>query len=137
MFLDGQWLKLFIEKINHDVIFSEIAGMFEGNILFEVLPSEELTPRKYVCLEFKRGVCKSGFFAESPDKVKATLVISAPYTSWKGIATGETELMKGIFSGEFNISGSKETLRALWKNYLRVLHELGRIIREVSSKTKG
>ncbi|MGD0424331.1 MAG: SCP2 sterol-binding domain-containing protein [Candidatus Bathyarchaeia archaeon] len=132
--MSTDWINKFIEVLNSDDAYAERAKHFSGLISLEILPSEGVTKSKHVLLRLEDGKCRYGKLVGTLKNRKPDCTISGPYSTWVDVVKGESELLKGLFGGDFKIKGEMRVKRKIWMENLRAIYEFERIMRSTQAK---
>ena len=94
VFATQEWLDEIARLLNEDADYAEGAKHWEGDFLYIIEPDELQPEPSYYYIDLYHGKCRKATVLKDPSEVKAEFELSATYTNWKKILTGELDGMK-------------------------------------------
>jgi putative sterol carrier protein len=114
-FLSDKWLKDCVKTLQNSEEFRDNAGTFKGDFVFVFEADDGLAKTKRLYLSINRGDCREAFFLNGEPVPNADYRISAPYSLWTKIITGEQDPLNALRSRDVKVKG----------NMLRIMMNLG------------
>ncbi len=114
-FLSDKWLKECVKTLRDSEDFKNDAGTFKGDFVFIFEADDGLDVTKRLYLSINRGDCREAFFLNGGPAPDADYRISAPYSLWTKIITGEQDPLNALRSRHVKVKG----------NMLRIMMNLG------------
>ncbi len=104
-FFSQEWCDLYKNEINSSVDYEKSAKTWEGDFFFIMEPGGPVTSDGYLYMDLYHGKCRSCDIITDPSKYKPAFVISAPYYSWKKIATKQLDFIKALVTRKAKLKG--------------------------------
>ncbi len=101
-----EWTQAFMEKLNSDAEYAEIAHKWEGDIAFVIEPSGPLAELTVIYLDLWHGKCRAAFMAKDLAELKPAFVLKAPYENFVRILRGELHPMQAMMTRKLHVQGS-------------------------------
>ena len=105
VFPSEEWLEELNEHLNTDEEYAKIARKWEGDLVFDILPSGALAERKLIYLDLWHGKCKDAYFINDEDP-EAAFVLQAPFDNFVRILTGDLDPMQAMMTRKLKVKGS-------------------------------
>jgi len=115
-FPSGDWLNVYVERINSSSEYREAAATWEGDIcyVFEAEPDKGVPEDLWAWLDLWHGECRGGKYGLTPEEgEKAKFIIRAPYSRWKEVINKELDPAQGDDAGEAQAEGRPADHRPL------------------------
>jgi putative sterol carrier protein len=96
-----------VELINGSAEYRDAAAEWEGDIAFlvEAEPDRGLTDDVWGILDLWHGACRGGGLTDADRGADAAYLLSAPYSRWKEVVTGELDPVKAMMQGKLKVRG--------------------------------
>ena len=127
-FTQPDWVYVFMEKLNSDEKYAQIARNWEGDILFQVEPDDTLKERVSYYLDLWHGKCRDAYVVDSVLEKKPVFIFKAPYANFARILKGELDPMQALLTRKLNVQGN---MAILMRNVPNVL-DFVRCAREIT-----
>lgn len=105
-FLSDRWLKECVKTLKDSEEFKSEAGHFNGDFVFVFEADDELAKTKRLYLSINKGGCQEAFFLNGEPQPNADYCISAPYTIWTKVITGEEDAIGLLRSRKVKFKGN-------------------------------
>ncbi len=109
-FPTSEWTQTFMEKLNRDEQYGQIAHKWEGDILFIIQPEGVLNDQVRLYFDLWHGKCREAYLVSEEDAQKPAFVLQAPYENFKRILTGELHPMQALMTRKLSVQGNMATL---------------------------
>jgi putative sterol carrier protein len=106
VFPDQVWLQSLIDHLNTDEKYAKVAHKWEGDLMFEILPSGALKERTLIYLDLWHGKCRGGELVPAGEEREAAFVMKAPYDNFVKVLTGELDAMQAMLTRKLSVKGS-------------------------------
>jgi putative sterol carrier protein len=107
----AEWAGAFRDAIEADATYREAAAKWTWPVALVLNAAPELGYPDSVAVELtlNRGRCHAAEI-RSASTVSATIVLTAPYDTWKSVVKGELDPLLGVTRGKIAVKGSLATL---------------------------
>ena len=105
VFPSKEWLEAFHEHINSDEKYAQVAKNWEGDIMFDILPSGVLIERTMIYLDLWHGKCREVLYNVGQDK-SADFILQATYDNFVRVLTGNLAPMTAMMTRILKVEGS-------------------------------
>ena len=78
---------------------------FNGNFVFELIPSGGLDKTTYLYMETKGGKCTAARLIDGPSTVDAGFCASGSYEEYKNVVKGKKDFIESMVRGLFKLKG--------------------------------
>lgn len=109
-FPTGEWTQTFMEKLNRDEQYAQIAQKWEGDILFVIQPEGALSQTVRLYFDLWHGKCREAYLVKNQEDQNPAFVLQAPYENFKRILTGELHPMQALMTRKLTVQGNMATL---------------------------
>lgn len=123
-----EWVKAFMQKLNEDSQYRQVARNWEGDIYFVIEPGGSLAERTDLYFDLWHGACREAFVVGESQAPKPAFTLKAPYENFVQVLTGELHPMQALMTRKLNVHGN---LAVLMRNVPTVL-DFVRCAREVT-----
>jgi len=106
IFATQEWLDEIAKLLNDDPAYAEGAKNWEGDFLYIIEPDEVEPNPSYYYMDLYHGKCRKAIMLKDPSEVKAEFEISATYSNWKKILTGELDGNKAMMTRKMKFKGN-------------------------------
>jgi len=106
IFATQEWLDEIAKLLNNDPGYAEGAKHWEGDFLYIIEPDELQPNPSYYYIDLYHGKCRKAVVLKDPSEVKAEFELSATYSTWKKILTGELDGMKAMMTRKMKFKGA-------------------------------
>ncbi|MFN2194616.1 MAG: SCP2 sterol-binding domain-containing protein [Anaerolineales bacterium] len=129
VFPSETWLDNFVTKLNRDERYAQVAGNWEGDMLFLIEPGGALAEKKVIYLDLWHGKCRDAYFVDAASAIPAAaFTLQAPYPNYVRIMRGELDPMQAMLTRKLKVSGNM----AYMLRNVQVVLDFVRCLREVS-----
>jgi putative sterol carrier protein len=131
VFPTHEWFQDFLDRINGSEEYAVAAADWEGDIAFliEAEPDKHVPDDVYGYLDLWHGTCRRAAVITSQEAREARYQITAPYTRWKDVLSGDLDPIKGMMQGKLKVRGDLPML----VRQVRSANELVRLTGEVDT----
>ena len=106
IFATQEWLDEIAKLLNDDPAYAEGAKNWEGDFLYIIEPDEVEPNPGYYYIDLYHGKCRKAVMLKDPSEVKAEFELSATYSNWKKILTGELDGNKAMMTRKMKFKGN-------------------------------
>jgi putative sterol carrier protein len=106
VFATQEWLDEMARLLNEDPVYAEVAKDWEGDFLYIIEPDDLQPTPGYYYMDLYHGKCRKAVLLKDPSEVKAEFELSAPYSVWKKILTGELDGNKAMMTRKLKFKGN-------------------------------
>jgi putative sterol carrier protein len=117
-FPTAEWTQAFMEKLNGDSQYSQIARNWEGDFYFIIEPGNGLQETVALYFDLWHGKCKEAFVVEDLQAKNPAFTLRAPFGNFRRILTGELHPMQALMTRKLQVQGN---LSVLMRNVPTVL----------------
>jgi len=110
IFPTEEWVQAFIDKLNNDEQYAEIAHKWEGDFYFIIEPDDGITENIVYYFDLWHGKCRDGFMVDDLSIKDPAFVLSAPYRNFAKVVTGELHPMQALMTRKLNVKGNMVVL---------------------------
>ena len=105
LFLSEDWLKRYMELLNNNQQYEEVAKGWEGDFIFQIeSDGKTVTEPIRAYVDLWHGKCRA--IHPAAPKETAQYTYSGPLKNWKKLLNRDIGPIKGLFSRKFRIKGS-------------------------------
>lgn len=101
-----EWAQAFMEKLNGDAQYADIAKNWEGDISFVIEPDGPLKDPMGIYLDLWHGKCRDALILERWDERTPAFVLKAPYGNFVKVLKGELHPMQAMMTRKLLVQGS-------------------------------
>ncbi len=123
-----EWPAVFMEKLNNDKQYGQIAQKWEGDFYFIIEPDESLSEQVVFYFDLWHGKCRDAFVVEDLNLQMPIFVMRAPYANYVRVLKGELHPMQALMTRKLHLKGN---LAVLMRNVPTVL-DFVRCAREIT-----
>ena len=105
VFPSKEWLEVFNKHLNSDEKYAKVAKNWEGDILFDILPSGALPERTTIYLDLWHGKCREVQYNTAQEKA-ADFILQASYDNFVRVLTGHLDPMTAMMTRKLKVVGS-------------------------------
>lgn len=105
-----EWVQAFIEKLNTNEQYAEIAHKWEGDFYFIIEPDDGLEEEIVFYFDLWHGKCREGFVVEDMSLKVPVFILSAPYRNFANVVTGELHPMQALMTRKLHVKGNMTVL---------------------------
>lgn len=106
IFATQEWLDEIAKLLNDDPAYAEGAKDWEGDFLYIIEPDEVEPNPGYYYMDLYHGKCRKAVMLKDPSEVKAEFELSATYSVWKKILSGELDGNKAMMTRKLKFKGN-------------------------------
>lgn len=106
VFATQEWLDEIAKLLNEDPAYAEGAKDWEGDFLYIIEPDEVEPNTGYYYIDLYHGKCRKAVMLKDPSEVKAEFELSATYSNWKKILSGELDGNKAMMTRKMKFKGN-------------------------------
>lgn len=100
-----EWLEALHKHLNSDQKYAQIAKSWEGDIMFDILPSGALNERTLIYLDLWHGKCRKVRY-NVDQKTTSDFVLQASYDDFVRVLTGQLAPMTAMMTRKLKVVGS-------------------------------
>lgn len=100
-----EWLEALHKHLNSDEKYAQIAKSWEGDIMFDILPSGALNERTLIYLDLWHGKCRKVQY-NVDQKTTSDFVLQASYDDFVRVLTGQLAPMTAMMTRKLKVVGS-------------------------------
>lgn len=123
-----EWAQVFMDKLNSDDQYANIANNWEGDIEFIIEPSGTLTDKVIIYFDLWHGKCREASMGNNLIEKTPSFILSAPYEDFMRVLNGELHPMQALMTRKLHVKGN---MGVLMRNIPTVL-DFVRCAREVT-----
>ena len=110
LFGTDEWLDTFMEHLNDDERYGELAGDYEGALIFRCFAAPKVHPilakDRVFYFDPYQGEIREWRVLEPGDSPEVKYELSGSFEAWKDIATGKLEIKKAVLmTRQINVKG--------------------------------
>ena len=110
-FPTAEWTQAFMDKLNSDAQYAEIARNWEGDFSFVIDPGETLTRQVAIYLDLWHGKClQAYYYDETVPKMNPAFTLSASYQNFKKVLKGELHPMQAMMTRKLHVKGNMSVM---------------------------
>jgi len=129
MFPSDTWIKVFMEALNNNPAYADVAKNWEGDMCFQIeVPGAPEPTRLY--LDLWHGKCRAAYQIADPQHKPAAFKLSAPLENFARVLRGELDPIQAMVTGKLKVEGN---MLVIMKNIPTVL-EFVRTARQVATE---
>lgn len=131
LFPTPEWTQAFMDKLNTDQKYAEVARNWEGDMCFLVESGGPIKDQIVIYLDLWHGKCRRALFQNELGELKPAFLLKAPYAEFKKVVTGTLQPMQALLTRKLQVIGS---MSVLMRNVPTVL-DFVRCAQEVTTST--
>lgn len=101
-----EWLHELHDKLNADQRYSKIASDWEGDLIFQIEPDDELPEPVVYYFDLWHGVCRGVRVLDDDEIISAAFTLRSPYRNWLRILEGELHPLQAMLTQKLRVQGS-------------------------------
>ena len=105
-----EWTQAFMEKLNNDAQYAEIARNWEGDICFAIEPERKVTTPLWIYLDLWHGKCRQAIFQDKPLDKKPAFTLSASYGNFVKVLRGDIHPMQAMMTRKLQVQGNMSVI---------------------------
>jgi putative sterol carrier protein len=106
-FPSEEWLNALHDLLNNDPQYEKIAKNWEGDVLFEVEPEDEVSNPSYFLMDLWHGKCRGvQFFLDGQDLPNPKFTLTATTSRYKSILNGELDPIQAMATRRLKVKGN-------------------------------
>jgi putative sterol carrier protein len=109
-FPTADWPHSFMEKLNSDAQYANIARNWEGDFYFVIEPGGSLAEPITYYFDLWHGRCREAFVVTEAETKKPAFILKAPYENFVRILTGELHPMQALMTRKLHVQGNMAVL---------------------------
>ena len=106
VFPSEEWLQSLKDYLNSNEEYAETAKNWEGELLFDILPSGALEEPLKIFLDLWHGKCRDIYFVPEGQEVEAAFTLRAPFDNFVRVLKGELDPMQAMMTRKLAVKGS-------------------------------
>jgi len=134
-FPSEEWFSAFLDEINASKDYGDAASTWEGDVVLVVgaEPDKGVPEDVHVLLDLWHGACRGGGIVDADRGEEAEFLVTAPFSRWRDVITGDLEPVKGLMQGKLKVRGDLQKIL----RYVKATQELARLTRNVETTYPG
>ena len=104
------WTQAFMEKLNSDSQYAQIARNWEGDFYFTIEPGGSLQTTVVLYFDLWHGKCREAFVVKDLEAKKPAFILSAPFENFMRVLTGELHPMQALMTRKLQVQGNLSVL---------------------------
>ena len=105
-----EWAQSFMDKLNSDAQYADIARNWEGDFYFVIEPGGSLAEPIMYYFDLWHGRCREAFVVTDPEIKKPAFTLRAPYENFVRLLTGELHPMQAMMTRKLHVQGNMAVL---------------------------
>jgi putative sterol carrier protein len=107
-----EWASAFKDEVNKSAVYKGAAKGWKWTVglVVEAEPNKNFPEAKGIVMDLFDGAAREIHVGSAADAQKCDFVISAPYTRWKEVSTGQLDATKGMLQGKLKLKGDLPTI---------------------------
>jgi putative sterol carrier protein len=105
-----EWAQEFMEKLNSDAQYAEVARNWEGDFYFTIEPEGELDKTVVMYFDLWHGKCRQAYIVADLSARNPAFILKAPYGNFTRVLTGELHPMQALLTRKLYVQGNMATL---------------------------
>jgi putative sterol carrier protein len=105
-FPTADWTQAFMDKLNSDTQYAEIARNWEGDISFAIEPEGRVKKPLWIYLDLWHGKCRQAHFQETPLDIKPAFTLTATYGNFVKVLRGDLHPMQAMMTRKLQVKGN-------------------------------
>ncbi len=131
IFPSAEWLNELQAKLNGDAHYNQVAGRWEGDLIFDIRPSGSLQQPLALYVDLWHGKCRGvEYAADMAAHTKTAFVLSSAYDNFTAILLGKLDPMTAMLTSKLKVTGS---MAYMMRNVPTVL-DFVRCAREITTQ---
>ena len=133
IFPNEEWLFNLKNYINTNEKYAQTARKWEGDLAFDIKADGALEEDLVIYLDLWHGSCREAHFLPAGEVIEAAFILSAPFSNFVRVLTGELDPMQAMMTRKLSVKGS---MAYMMRNVPTVL-EFVRCAQAVTDKVLG
>jgi putative sterol carrier protein len=105
-----EWTQAFMDKLNTDQKYAEIARNWEGDLCFLIEPAGPVPEQIVIYLDLWHGKCRQALYLHDLDGLKPAFLLKASYLEFKKVLMGNVTPMQALMTRKLQVTGSMPVL---------------------------
>ena len=107
-----EWASAFKDEVNKSDKYKAAAKGWKWTVglVVEAEPNKKFPEARGIVMDLFDGDARDVKVGSAADAQKCDFVITAPYTRWKEVATGQLDATKGMLQGKLKLKGDLPTI---------------------------
>jgi putative sterol carrier protein len=107
-----EWASAFKDEVNKSAVYKAAAKGWKWTVglVVEAEPDKHFAEPKGIVMDLFDGEARDIQVGSAADAQKCDFVITAPYTRWKEVSTGQLDATKGMLQGKLKLKGDLPTI---------------------------
>ena len=108
----AEWADAFKDEVNKSVAYRAAGKGWKWTVglVVEAEPDKHFAEARGIVLDLFDGEARDIKVGPAADAQKCDFVITAPYSRWKQVSTGELDATKGMLQGKLKLKGDLPTI---------------------------
>ena len=108
----AEWAQAFKDEINKSEVYRKAGKGWKWTVglVVEAEPDHNFPEARGVVMDLFEGEARDIKVGTATDAQACDFVISAPYSRWKQVATGELDATRGMLQGKLKLKGNLPTV---------------------------
>jgi putative sterol carrier protein len=132
LFPTPEWTQAFMDKLNTDQKYAEVARDWEGDLCFLVEPGGPVKEQIVIYLDLWHGKCRRALYQNDLGELQPAFLLKAPYPEFKKVLSGTLSPMQALLTRRLHVTGS---MTLLMRNVPTIL-DFVRCAQEVTTATQ-
>lgn len=133
IFPSKEWLEGFMDYLNANEKYSQVAKNWEGDLLFQIQPDETLNEEVLIYLDLWHGKCRGVEYFRGGGEKAAAFILVAKYANFVKVLKGSIDPMQAMLTRKLMVKGN---MAVMMRNVPTVL-EFVRCAQAVTDKVIG
>lgn len=133
VFPNEEWLQKLMEYLNTNEKYARTARNWEGDLVFDIKADGALEEDLVIYIDLWHGKCRDIRYLPAGDELEAAFVLTAPFTNFVRVLTGDLDPMQAMMTRKLAVKGS---MAYMMRNVPTVL-EFVRCAQAVTDKVLG
>src|ERR1700738_4521200 len=102
-----EWANAFKDEVNKSAVYKAAGKGWKWTVglVVEAEPDKHFPEARGVVMDLYDGSARDITVGSAADAQKCDFVITAPYSRWKDVATGQLDATKGMLQGKLKLKG--------------------------------
>jgi putative sterol carrier protein len=107
-----EWVKAFKDEVNNSAAYKTAGKGWKWTVglVVEAEPDKQFPEAKGIVMDLFDGQARDIKVGPAADAQKCDFVITAPYSRWKEVSTGQLDATKGMLQGKLKLKGDLPTI---------------------------
>jgi putative sterol carrier protein len=125
-----EWCELYKEALNASKSYEESARTWEGDFYFICEKGGPINENLYMYVDLYHGKCRAAEIITDLNKYKPEFVITANYTIWKRIVTGQLDSTQALITKQAKLTGYMAKIM----RYTKAANEITNITKQLPTE---